>query len=97
MPPAQLIESVDVHMSGNWCVMPEEYRFDVFGRRMAIARSGGAWVAYLLGAEGKRRRASFEIPDFVSADELAQYLDDLFHEDASLERPSVVSLGASER
>lgn len=77
--------------------MPEEYRFDVFGRRMAIARSDGAWVAYLLGVEGKRRRAVFEIPDCVAADELAQYLDDLFHEDASRERPSVVSLGVSKR
>lgn len=75
--------------------MPEEYRFDVFGRRMAIARSDGAWVAYLIGEEGKRRRASFEIPDFVAADELAQYLDDIFHEDASPERPSVVPLGAA--
>jgi hypothetical protein len=77
--------------------MPEEYRFDVFGRRMAIARSDDAWVAYLIGAEGKRRRAGFEIPDFVTADELAQYLDDLFHEDASPDRPGVVVLGVSER
>ncbi|MBB3259441.1 hypothetical protein F4827_004316 [Paraburkholderia bannensis] len=72
--------------------MAEEYRFDVFGRRMAIARNEGAWVAYLIGEEGKRRRASFEIPDCVAADELAQYLDDIFHEDASPERPTVVSI-----
>jgi hypothetical protein len=76
--------------------MQQEYRFDVFGRRMAIARSEGAWVAYLIGAEGKRRRAAFEIPDFVRADELAQYLDDIFHEDASPQRPCVVQLGTRE-
>jgi hypothetical protein len=77
--------------------MPEEYRFDVFGRRMAIARKEGAWVAYLIGEEGKRRRAPFEIPDSVASDELAQYLDDIFHEDASPERPGVVSLGVVQR
>jgi hypothetical protein len=72
--------------------MSEEYRFDVFGRRMAIVRSENRWVAYLIGTEGKRRRAAFEIPDFIGADELMQYLDDLFHEDASPQRPAVVKL-----
>nr|WP_322045347.1 hypothetical protein [Paraburkholderia sp. J67] len=72
--------------------MQEEYRFDVFGRRMAIVRNDGMWAAFHLGVEGKRRRAAFEIPAFIKADELAQYLDDLFHEDASPQRPSVVAL-----
>ncbi|MBN3852038.1 hypothetical protein G3N59_01470 [Paraburkholderia sp. Ac-20340] len=72
--------------------MPEEYRFDVFGRQMAIVRSESGWVAYLIGTEGKRRRAAFEIPDFIAADELMQYLDDLFHEDASPQRPTVERL-----
>lgn len=93
----QLLEFDDIHANGSLRAMPEEYRFDVFGRRMAIASRDGAWVAYLIGAEGKRRRAGFEIPDFVAANELAQYLDDLFHEDASPERPGVVLLGVAQR
>ncbi|MHB9836663.1 DUF7661 family protein [Paraburkholderia terrae] len=50
------------------------------------------WAAFYVGQDGKRRRADFQIPGFIDGDELAQYLDDLFHEDASPARPSVVPL-----
>lgn len=72
--------------------MPDEYLFDVFGRIIAVATNNDGWVAFHLGQDGKRRRAEFEIPSFVAADELAQYLDDLFHEDATLSRPCVTQL-----
>lgn len=64
-------------------------RFDVFGQRVAIERRDGGWVPWLLGSDGKRRRAGFEVPDFVAEDELAQYLADLFHESATPARPEV--------
>jgi hypothetical protein len=70
----------------------EEYLFNVFGRIIAVARNSDAWVALRLGEEGKRRRAEFEIPSFIAAEELAQYLDDLFHEDATPSRPCVLQL-----
>lgn len=75
--------------------MPEEYLFDVFGQIIALTRNNDAWAAFHLGQEGKRRRAEFEIPSFVAANELEQYLDDLFHEDATPSRPCVVQLRAN--
>lgn len=64
-------------------------RFDVFGQRVAIERTPGGWSTWLLGADGKRRRADFEVPAFVAEDELAQYLADLFHESATPARVEV--------
>jgi hypothetical protein len=72
--------------------MSQPYLFDVFGRIMLIEASEGGWVAFYVGQDGKRRRADFQIPGSIDGDELAQYLDDLFHEDASPTRPSVVPL-----
>jgi hypothetical protein len=63
-----------------------EYRFDVFGRAIAIRATGAPtprWAAFVLGPEGKRRPAEFVVPDFVAAEELAQFLADLFHESAT--------------
>jgi len=59
-----------------------EHRFDVFGRRIAIRSTADGWEAFALGDDGKRRPAGFVVPDFIAADELAQYLADLFHESA---------------
>ena len=59
-----------------------EHRFDVFGTRVAIRATPAGWEAFDLGNDGKRRRAGFVVPDFVTADELAQFLADLFHESA---------------
>lgn len=60
-----------------------ELRFDVFGTRIAVERRGEAWVCHVLGAEGKRRPADFQIPDFVADGEIEQFLADLFHEAAT--------------
>jgi hypothetical protein len=68
-------------------------RFDVFGTAMGIERVGGRWVPFLLGAEGKRRRAEFEIPGSLSEEELAGYLADLFHESATAAHPRVLRVG----
>ncbi|MDR6384702.1 DUF7661 family protein [Paraburkholderia caribensis] len=72
--------------------MSQRYLFDVFGRIVSIETRSDGWAAFYIGHDGKRRRADFQIPGFIDGDQLAQYLDDLFHEDASLERPSVVPL-----
>ncbi len=60
-----------------------ELRFDVFGTRIAVERRGETWLCHVLGAEGKRRPADFQIPDFIADEELEQYLFDLFHEAAT--------------
>ncbi len=64
-------------------------RFDVFGREIAIERTTSGWRPLLVGSEGKSRPADFEIPSTLGEDELLGYLDDLFHEYASAERPRV--------
>ncbi len=60
-----------------------EYRFHVFGLWISITGSAGHWQAFYLGNEGKRRPADFIIPADIAAEELCEYLADLFHEHAS--------------
>ncbi len=72
--------------------MPQ-HRFNVFGRLVAVERSGASWKTWSLGPDGKRSPADFVVPDFVAEDELAQYLADLFHEDASPTNGEVRRLG----
>jgi hypothetical protein len=69
--------------------MADRLVFDVFGRRMAVERTAEGWKLFRLGPEGKRSPAEVEIPAFVAADDLLQYLDDVFHEAATRENPCV--------
>ena len=62
--------------------MPE-FRFNVFGRLVAIKPASNGWEAFVLGAEGKRRPAEFVVPEFIPEEGLRQYLADLFHESAT--------------
>ena len=67
----------------------KEYRFDVFGKQVAIVGETGCWKAFYLGNEGKRRQADFIVPPELAAALLDEYLDDLFHESATPENPAV--------
>jgi hypothetical protein len=51
-----------------------------FGTLIAVIGSSGAWRAFHLGAEGKRRPADFIVPDDIKENELCEYLADLLHE-----------------
>ncbi len=68
-------------------------RFDVFGRHVLVAASEYGWTAFYMGAEGKRRPATDIVvpPDMLSPD-IEQYLDDLCHEWATDQHPSVKRL-----
>ncbi|AIO38636.1 hypothetical protein KDW55_04170 [Burkholderia sp. AU19243] len=70
--------------------MLHEYRFNAFGRLLAVVRSNGRWNVFDLGTDGKRRPANLHIPPALAADELAQYLGDLLHENASPKCSGVV-------
>ncbi|KVV42183.1 hypothetical protein WT27_11345 [Burkholderia territorii] len=72
--------------------MQDEYRFNAFGRLLAVVRSNGRWHVFDLGAEGKRRLANLQIPSALAADELAQYL---LHEHASPKYDDVVPVPSS--
>jgi hypothetical protein len=69
--------------------MPECMKFDVFGRLMVAERSVEGWRLLVAGADGKLALADIVIPHFIQEHELEQYLDDLFHELATRERPRV--------
>jgi hypothetical protein len=69
-----------------------EFRFKVFRRLVAVTGHPGAWRVFYLGGDGKRRPADFVVPDDVAADDLAAYLADLFHEDATPGHDSVQRL-----
>lgn len=65
----------------------QEYRFQVYGSRLAVVRVGCGWQVFVLGPEGKRRPADLVVPDFIEAHELCQYLADILHESASPSHP----------
>lgn len=67
----------------------DEFKFNVFGKLVAVSGVTGAWQAFYLGNEGKRRPADFIVPADLQADEIREYLSDLFHENAT-PRHSVV-------
>ena len=72
--------------------MPAPIKFDVFGKLVAIERHGTEWRVLELGRDGKRSPANVAIPGFIQDAELAQYLDDLFHEAARPRHPSVTRI-----
>jgi hypothetical protein len=59
-----------------------EHRFNVYGRLVIIEGAPGHWSAFLPSGDGKRVPADFIVPNFLAADDLCQYLADLFHESA---------------
>ena len=67
-------------------------KFNVFGKRVHIERSGTGWRAFYPGSDGKRRAADFVIPPDVAEGDLALYLGDLFHEEARPSQPDVTRL-----
>ena len=72
--------------------MSQEYRFSVYGRRVAILRTPAGWDAFSLGDDGKRRPLGIVVPDFIPADELCEYLADIYHEMAQPGNGDVVPL-----
>ncbi len=71
------------------------YMFNVFGRRIAIERTRKGWAAYWTGPDGKRRPAELAIPAEITHGELAQYLYDIYHEEATPTNGDVVEVEAA--
>ncbi|AXE35226.1 GNAT family N-acetyltransferase [Chromobacterium phragmitis] len=67
-------------------------RFNVYGQVLAVERREAGWRAFWSGGDGKRRPADFIIPDDLAASDLAQYLEDLFHENATPHNGEVARL-----
>jgi len=70
------------------CVQPPKHsrmKFNIYGRfDLDIVREGNAWIAYRLEPGKRLRLRELSIPAVLGEDELALFLDDLYHE---LSRP----------
>lgn len=73
----------------------DELRFKVFGKVVVVVGSPGSWQPYYPGTDGTRRPADFVIPADIAEEGLAEYLADLFHEDATPSRNTVRRLNPS--
>lgn len=56
-------------------------RFDIYGRfELEVIREDGRWIIHRLEHRRRRKVSDFVIPSELRADEIATYLDDMFHE-----------------
>lgn len=64
--------------------------FNVFGKSMSVERREGEWLLYQESETSIRRRVyDIYIPNDVECRHLAQYLADMYHENATERFPSV--------
>ena len=55
--------------------------FDIYGRfKLEVLREADGWVAYRVEPGKKMKFPELAIPASLSAEEVAEYLDDLYHE-----------------
>jgi hypothetical protein len=67
-----------------------ELRFDIYGKMILIVRrSQERWEVFRLGADGKRGAEEVVIPPHISVEGLESYLEEIFHEWSTPERPQV--------
>jgi hypothetical protein len=66
--------------------------YDVFGRQIGVKRTLGKWCVFSVDeSQGKRSRIwEIVIPDFLEEHEIAGWLDDMYHECASVMHPCVL-------
>jgi hypothetical protein len=68
----------------------ESILFDVFGRMVRAERTNGRWQLFLIGTEDKKRPVpDVIVPPELTVNELAVFLDDLFHKYTSPSHPLV--------
>lgn len=68
-------------------------KYEVFGKRVSVVRTGERWLAYYESSDGKRRPArDIVIPSGIDESDLGLYLYDLCHEWATDRNPDVIRL-----
>ena len=56
-------------------------KFDIFGRlKLEVVRDQDQWVAYRLDLGKRVKVPELAIPSMLEPSEIAEYLDDLYHE-----------------
>ena len=60
-------------------------KFNIYGRfQVEVRRENGLWVAYRAEMGKRIRLNDIVIPSDIEADDIAIYLDDIFHECANV-------------
>jgi len=71
----------------------KRFGFDVFGKHMVIERLNEQWLLFNVSAQGMLvRNTDVAIPADMADAELLTYLDDLFHENATIENAEIKTL-----
>ncbi|WP_145579630.1 hypothetical protein [Yersinia vastinensis] len=65
--------------------------YDVFGRHIGVQREGGRWLVYRIDLTEQKSSRLYDviIPDDLSETEIPGWLDDIFHEAATVRHPEV--------
>ncbi len=68
--------------------------YNVFGRTLAVKREGEHWLLFRADlTEGKFSRIyDIIIPDDMAEHEIAGWLNDIFHEAATMRNPQVIRI-----
>jgi hypothetical protein len=73
-----------------------QIRINAYGKPLLIERINEEWIAFYLGAEGKRRKAhDVVIPADLDHDGVVTYIADLMHESATDTHPNVRLAGTT--
>ena len=60
-------------------------KFNIYGRfRLEVRRENGAWTVYRAELGKRTRLHDVVVPQHLAAEEIATYLDDVFHEYAGI-------------
>jgi len=69
------------------------YLFNVFGHTLRVEMTDARWRSHWVGADGKLGPAQLAIPPDVAPADLAQYLYDIYHENATPTNGDVFEIG----
>ena len=73
--------------------MSKPIKFDVFGRLMSVERKNDGWLLFSAKANGLKTTINeIVIPGDLDETELEKFLDDMYHEFANVDNPSVIRI-----
>jgi hypothetical protein len=63
------------------CTASPSMKFNIYGRfQVEVNQENGTWVAYHVELGKRRKLEELVIPADIKAEEIASYLDDIYHE-----------------
>ncbi|MCZ0753872.1 DUF7661 family protein [Aeromonas enteropelogenes] len=75
-------------------VIDNMFIYNVFGRFIGVKRVGGKWLLFNVDLSEQKHSRIYDviIPDFLTEDEIPQWLSDIYHETACEEYPDVIRI-----